>query len=97
MELIDESDLTTMTEVRSDPYRASATASARRPAAGQASGAHPGERRIPRDVKMPRKMRLDLSLVVRIENVIERQVALIEPCESFPDRDDLRIVGDCAE
>ena len=49
-------------------------------------------------MKVSSNMRLDLPLIVRMENVIKRQVVLIEPSlEPFPDCNDLRIISYCAE
>ena len=47
----------------------------------------------------PAQVRLDLPLVVRVQDVVERagRGARSTSLEAFPDRDDLRVVGDGAE
>jgi hypothetical protein len=64
-------------------------------------GAHrldPRERRVPRRVELAPEVRFDLALVVREQHEVERQAGLDEErAEAFPDRDDLRVVGDGSE
>ena len=58
-----------------------------------ALGADPRQRRVPRDVDAPGGELFDLALVVRVQDVVEREVAVREPApEPVPDRDDLRVV-----
>ena len=65
---------------------------------GEASGAHPGERRVPRDIDVAGEVCFGLGLVARVQHVVEREVLGGEPVlEALPDRDDLRVVGNGAE
>jgi hypothetical protein len=62
--------------------------------ASQALGAHPRQRRVPRQRDAAVELRLDLALVIGIKNVVERQAVTAEVfLEAFPDRHDLGRVG----
>ncbi len=72
----------------------------RRPAGGvgEATGPHPGQRRVPRDVDAPGEVGLGLGLVAGVQHVVEGEGRWLEPgLEPLPDRDDLGVVGDGAE
>src|SRR5581483_4038879 len=60
--------------------------------------ADPRQRRVPRHVDATAGEVFDLALVVRIQDVVERQSLLGEPTpEALPDRHHLGVVGDGAE
>src|SRR5439155_17822057 len=59
---------------------------------------HPGKRGIPGHIDLARKVRPHLSVIIRIENVIDFDAALLEiGLETFPDGHNFRIVSDGAD
>ncbi len=75
-----------MIEVRSRSVSRMQIASARRPVcASDPLRLQPRERRVPRDVNVSGEQRPDLPLVIRVEDIIEGQPAVIEiAVESHP-------------
>jgi hypothetical protein len=59
---------------------------------------HVRERRVPGDVNMAGKQRLDLPFVIGEQRKIHGRAGLVEVvADPFPNGDDFRIVGDGAE